>query len=210
MPLIKQFKTPENSNVSLWLLNEDFENLKAQANFLNIDLRESFYKNEQQHKEYLASRIALKKNDTTFTVDEVDEKSAPILKNSSTQISISHCKKMCSTISNHLHPVGIDVEVVTTRILNISERFMNSSELDYLSNNEEENLKMQFIIWSSKESVFKKYHSLHLDFRENIFVEKFSLAVSGILIILVKADNIFLREKIFYHFFDDVVLTHTL
>ena len=94
MPLLKQFKTPENSDISLWLLNEDFENLKAQANFFNIDLRESFYKNEQQHKEYLASRIALKKNDTSFIVDEVDEKSAPVLKNSSTQISISHCKKM--------------------------------------------------------------------------------------------------------------------
>jgi len=210
MPLLKQFKTPENSDVSLWLLNEDFENLKAQAIFFNIDLRESFYKNEQQHKEYLASRIALKKNNITFVVDEVDEKSAPVLKNSSTQISISHCKKMCAVISNSLHTVGIDVEVVTTRILNISKRFMSISELAYLSNNEEENLKMQFIIWSSKESVFKKYHSLHLDFRENIFVETFSLASTGILILQIKADNIFIREKIFYHFFDDVVLTHTL
>jgi 4'-phosphopantetheinyl transferase len=209
MPLLKQFKTPENSNVSLWLLNEDFENLKAQAEFLKIDLRESFYKNEQQHKEYLASRIALKSIDSNFIVDEVDEKSAPVLKNNSVQISISHCKKMCAAISSILHPVGIDVEVVTTRILNISKRFMNSSELYYLSNSEEENLKMQYVIWSSKESVFKKYHSLHLDFRENIFLEKFTLDSSGMLISLIKTESIFIREKIFYQFFDDVVLTYT-
>jgi hypothetical protein len=86
---------------------------------------------------------------------------------------------------------------------------MSNRELSFLPNSKEENLKMQYVIWSCKESIFKKYHSLHLDFRENIFVEKFPIDTSGILISQVKTENIFIREKLFYQFFDDVVLTCT-
>jgi hypothetical protein len=54
MPLLKQFKTPENSNVSLWLLNEDFENLKAQAEFQR-DLGRDFNKSNVTPTEFLLS-----------------------------------------------------------------------------------------------------------------------------------------------------------
>ena len=209
MALFKQYETQAKSRVSLWMIKENNTELLSIAKEMNLELRLNHYKFEQQHNEYLSSRIALKKIDSTFNTIEQKEKSAPQLFNSSTYISISHCKKMSVAMCNYLHPVGIDCEVITPRILSISSRFMNSSELEFTSKNNDDNLLLQYIIWCGKESIFKKYNSLHLDFRENILIENFKLKSSGELFSLVKTNNLMIREKLFYSFFDDVVIVHT-
>jgi len=210
MPLYKQFKTTVNSRIALWLITENNIELKNFASTHNIDLRQNFYLNEQKHNEYLASRIALKIFGENFIVDEKEEKCAPILKNNLANISISHCKKMCAVITNNLKPVGVDVELVTPRILNISRRFMNIDEFNFLAKNSEINLLQQHIIWSAKESIFKKYNQLHLNFPNEIFIENFEINSDGIITSQIKTDIFFCREKIFYKIFDDVVMTHTL
>jgi len=209
MGLFKQYETNAKSMVSLWILNESNTELLSIAKEMNLELRLNHYKFEQQHNEYLSSRIALKKINPVFIIDEKKEKSAPQLLNSKTNISISHCKKMSVAMSNYLHPVGIDCEVISPRIHSISSRFMNSSELEFINKYNDDKLLLQYIIWCSKESIFKKYNSLHLDFRENIFIENFKLKSSGELISLVKTHNLMIREKLFYFFFDDVVIVHT-
>ena len=202
--------TSSKSEIAIWHLTETIDKLMLLANEHHVDVRNSFYKNEQQHKEYLASRIALKLINQNFIVEETIEKNAPKLKNNLASISISHCKKMCAVISNFIKPVGIDVEVISPRILNVSKRFMNNDELSFISKNQNENLKMQFVIWSCKEAVFKKYHSQHLDFRENMSVEFFDLNELQHVFCEIKTNNIYIREKISVHFFDDIILAHSI
>jgi 4'-phosphopantetheinyl transferase EntD len=208
MPLVEKYTNDYQSNIAIWRMDESIDTLTVLANEHGIDLRKEQYKNESQHREYLASRLALKSIDTNFRVNESTEKKAPSLVNNDTKISISHCKKMCAVISNSIKPVGIDIEVVTPRILSISERFMNVDELQFLTPTD--NLRMQFIMWSCKESVFKKYHSLHLDFRKHMRILPFNLETCEYVFCEISCQHIHIREKISVQFFDDVVLTHTL
>ena len=207
MSLVKVYKTQQQSSIAIWRIDESKDELESIAQNADIDLRKSFYKNEVQYKEYLASRIALKKLNANFVVEESAEKNAPKLKNNNTKISISHCKNYCAVMSNQNTPVGIDIEQVTPRILNIRKRFMNSYELHYLTKNEE--LVMHYVIWNCKEAVFKKYHSLHLDFRENMKVESFKINSIDHVFCEISTENIHIREKIFIEIFDDIVLAHT-
>jgi phosphopantetheinyl transferase (holo-ACP synthase) len=207
MPLVKVFTTQQQSSIAIWNIEESFQELEEIAIKYHIDLRKSFYKNEDHYKEYLASRIALKKINPEFVVEENIEKIAPKLKSLKTNISISHCKKMCAVIANDICSVGIDVEHVTPRILNISKRFMNTHELNFIPKNDQ--LLMNYIVWSCKEAVFKKYHSLHLDFRENMRVESFEIKSLQHIFCEISDENLHIREKIFIEMFDDVVLAHT-
>ena len=207
MPLVKVFTTQQQSSIAIWNIVESLQELEEIAIKYQIDLRKSFYKNEDQYKEYLASRIALKKINPEFVVEESIEKNAPKLKSHKTNISISHCKKMCAVMANDICSVGIDVEHVTPRILNISKRFMNTHELNFILKSDE--LLMNYIVWSCKEAVFKKYHSLHLDFRENTRVESFEIKSLRHIFCEISDENLHIREKVFIEMFDDVVLAHT-
>lgn len=208
MPLLEKHTNAFGSTIAIWQMTESNETLIAIASEHYIDLRKDHFKNEQQHKEYLASRLTLKMIDSSFTVNETIEKKAPTLVSNNTHISISHCKKICAVLSNPIKPVGIDVEVISPRILSISKRFMNDDELIFVNPNDD--LAMQFVIWSCKESVFKKYHSLHLDFRKNMRILPFELDKLAHVVCEISCQHIHIREKISIRFYDDVVLTHTL
>ena len=86
MPLVKVFTTQQQSSIAIWNIEESFQELEEIAIKYHIDLRKSFYKNEDQYKEYLASRIALKKINPEFVVEENIEKIAPKLKSLKTNI----------------------------------------------------------------------------------------------------------------------------
>lgn len=209
MSLFKLYETQAKSKVSLWQIEEENANLISIASELNINLKKDYFKYEQNHNEYLSSRIALKNIDRDFILIDNEEKSAPKLYNSTCSVSISHCKKMSAAMSNYFKPVGIDCEVISPRILNVSKRFMNSIELDFIEKNKSNELILNYILWCCKESIFKKYYSLHLDYRRNIFIENFILSATGSINSTIKTEEVCIREKLFYTIYDDVVVVHT-
>ena len=95
----------------------------------------------------------------------------PFLKDEKYHFSISHSGYFAAAIASPLHRVGVDVELVTPRISNITHKFLNEEEFQFLESYRELQhiyFDLATILWSAKEAVFKWYGNGQVDFRQHI------------------------------------------
>ncbi len=88
----------------------------------------------------------------------------------------------------------------------IKERFLSKKELGYLKTGYE--LEELYTYWCAKEAIYKLYGRKHLDFRENIIVEKARMADAGSFIAGIHLNN---QTEVFtMHFkrFHDYILVY--
>lgn len=64
------------------------------------------------------------------------------------------------------HPVGIDIEEVRNRILNLSHKFISTSDSSPL-----EGVEHAHLIWGAKEVLYKIYAKKELDFKAHLKIE---------------------------------------
>jgi len=106
------------------------------------------------------------------------------------EISISHSKTLAAiAISKEFH-VGIDIETIDLRLLKIANKFLSVSELLSLKalSSTIEQIRFLTIVWTAKESLYK-ITGPHIDYKNDITVEKFSLNQSGTLIVKCQKDK---------------------
>ena len=90
----------------------------------------------------------------------------PSLINDSTKLSISHsANSICLAISDT--PLGIDIEKIDKRILNVKSKFVNCEEKKFYSFDSIEDLT---ILWTIKECIYKLYDINGLSFMGDIQV----------------------------------------
>jgi 4'-phosphopantetheinyl transferase len=95
-------------------------------------------------------------------VIEYDQFSAPLIKNSNLQISISHSEDYVAIAISKL-PVGIDIQVQQEKILKIADKFVKKDEPRPLD--KEALINWLHWQWSAKESLFKIYKKGNIDFK---------------------------------------------
>ncbi|MDR1369788.1 MAG: 4'-phosphopantetheinyl transferase superfamily protein [Dysgonamonadaceae bacterium] len=123
---------------------------------------------EKRKKEWLTVRLLLK--DLLGEEKEVgyDASGKPFLKDDSFHISISHTSGYVAVILNPTHPVGIDIEQITSQVMRIRNRFLSKSENDYIS--EKEELIHLLLHWSAKETMFKALGEENVIFNEQLHI----------------------------------------
>ena len=104
----------------------------------------------------------------------------PFLKNRTEHISISHSHDKLAVIINEKENTGIDIELLRDKVLKIKHKFLSPGEMDFAK----DNIEKLITIWAAKEAMYKVYGLKELDFKKNLFVEKFDGAV-----IFGKIDN---------------------
>ncbi len=95
----------------------------------------------------------------------------PYLEDEQYHFNISHCGNYAAAIASTSERVGIDIELVTSRILRIAPKFINEQEESFL--NEWKHLsglynELVTVIWSAKEAIFKWYGNGGVDFRNHM------------------------------------------
>jgi phosphopantetheinyl transferase len=83
-------------------------------------------------------------------------------------ISFSHTKDF-ALVALSDHPIGIDIEKITPRILNLKHKFMNPLESIHF---DPKNAKDVTLIWCAKEAIYKWYAQGELDFSEDMIISK--------------------------------------
>jgi phosphopantetheinyl transferase len=86
-------------------------------------------------------------------------------------ISISHSFDYCGVIVSDVK-VGLDIEKLRSKILNISNKFVSPSDRDLIKLDSIENITK---IWTIKEAVFKAFGYSGIDFKENILIESINI-----------------------------------
>ncbi len=160
-----------SSNLLLWKLSEtetELKNLLNPSTYPNSRL--NLIKSSNQRKQFLGVQNLLKllkiNSDTLF----YDNNGKPHLSNNKF-ISISHSFDYCGVIISD-SKVGIDIEKIRPKILNISKKFISESDWNLIKLNSVENVTK---VWTIKEAVFKAFGYSGIDFKKNILIESINI-----------------------------------
>lgn len=179
----------------IYLLPES-QRLYAQENIANI-------KSKHRILEWLATRVLLFKlleEDKTI-VKNSDGK--PYLSDNSFNISISHTKNNLVAILLHKQcVVGIDIEVISDRVMKIFNRFISEKEFIDTA----QTTIHQLLHWSAKEVMFKMMNQNEINFKEHLFISPFYPLKKGIL----TAQEFKTEERQFFRIYYEVHPTYVL
>ena len=146
-------------SIGVWEISESINELKALSEEVKFDQ----IKSEKRKLEILAVKALLKEMCGNAKLD-YNQYGAPILDNNK-KISISHSKKLVAIIVSELK-TGIDIEIISERVLKVKNKFLSSSD------NIDESQEDLTIAWSTKECIFKWHQKGNLNFKDDILIKK--------------------------------------
>ena len=132
MPLFFQQDIDETTRLALWKIEEE-EAFFSQ----HVPLQRNI---THPHKrlQHLAGRYLLKYlfPDFPITLIQIADTRKPYLKDEAYHFSISHCGDYAGVIVSKNRKVGIDIELLTTKIEKIAHKFVTDSEWAIIGNRE--------------------------------------------------------------------------
>jgi phosphopantetheinyl transferase len=164
MPLFYQHNINEATKLGIWRIEEP-ENFFLEKVPLQNNVSHPYKK-----LQHLAGRYLLPILFEDFPLEEIviADTKRPFLENEKYHFSISHSGNFAAVIVSSANRVGVDVELITPRIKNISDKFLNDEEKKYISSLDEVpqgQLELSTVYWSAKEAIFKWYGKGEIDFR---------------------------------------------
>ncbi|MCF6183753.1 MAG: 4'-phosphopantetheinyl transferase superfamily protein [Bacteroidales bacterium] len=173
--ILKVAEFKQNSEFLFSEIKNDLSRYEAE-NFHKI-------KNEKRKKEWLATRILLKEITGKYTEIKYNTSGKPYLKRGK-YISITHTGNYAGIILSKNENPGIDIEIISDRILKTASKFITEEELKTLKTTEE-----IYIYWCGKETLFKIKGGGGYDFKKHFNIEPFKIKNKGILKTEIIRDN---------------------
>jgi 4'-phosphopantetheinyl transferase len=157
-------------------------------------------KSEQKKNEFAAVRW-MKTN--LFGIDHIlyMEDGSPTINNSSF-ISISHTTKYACLGVSKTHKIGIDIEEIREKAVNVQHKFCNENEA--LIFDTANNFDMT-LLWSLKEALYKLSDRQQLLFKTDICINKRSTEI----VASIRFESGFKKVSLGYQLIDNHILTFT-
>ncbi|MBO9683159.1 MAG: 4'-phosphopantetheinyl transferase superfamily protein [Flavisolibacter sp.] len=199
MPIFFQQDIDETTKLGIWKIEED-EDFFLQHVPLQREIT-----HPHKRLQHLAGRFLLQHLFPDFPVSliKIADTRKPFLEGEAYHFSISHCDNYAAAIVSTTERVGVDVEVPTSRIERIKNKFLNEDELVLLDHENPEseipNPKLT-LMWCCKEAVYKWWSYGGVDFSEKIRLQPFKLQPCGNLpvkFLLGNEAELILNYKIF-------------
>lgn len=146
---------------AIWQLTESVSELKAliDGRFLvsldNIN-------NETRQKERLASRLLIETLCNGYQAVDYKENGEPCFTQCDLYLSISHTKNYVA-VAVAPFKIGIDIEHTSDRVLRITKKFLNHTELAELTNTSNP-APTALLYWCAKEAMYKKMTEKEAEF----------------------------------------------
>ena len=171
--LTKDLDDPARSRLGVWQITETEEELRAMTSIPSDELEEiSFIKSESLRKQKLAVRALLEAMFEDKVYLSHHDNGKPYIENSVTNISITHTEKYVALILNDMEDVGIDIESLDRDFSAVEKKALSEDEIDDLEDDASRNEQLA-IYWCAKEAIYKMLGQYHVDFAEQIEVERF-------------------------------------
>ena len=172
MPLLKNYlgnNADKYFKLYFWNITESEKDLYEGLKF-NSMLKEKINKKKSldHRKGILSIRQLLKKTGISNENQYYDDIGRPFL-NDGRHISFSHSKKVSGIVISDKE-IGIDIEKNQSKILNISQKFLNTKEKKFLI---KKDVSQITYIWTAKEAVFKAFKVNGIIFSDQIVVDPF-------------------------------------
>jgi len=199
MPLFYQHTINEATKLGVWHIEESEDFFLSKVPLSNMI---THWHKRLQH---LAGRYLLQELFPGFPYHliEIADTRKPFLPNEEYHFSISHCSDYAAVIISTGSRVGVDIEVVSSKIERVKHKFLNERELG-LHPGADKNLLTLF--WSAKEAVYKWYGDGEVDFKKHINITEPVISLnSGTISCEFLKEEVNLL-KINYTFFDEICL----
>jgi phosphopantetheinyl transferase len=192
--------------ILLWKVEEESDWFKDQLDLVpDLWAEYDSLVNETIRRRWLASRFVVQQMSKHFPLELIKDSSGrPYLGVERKPLSLSHCEGFVSAIHSNVS-VGIDVELINSRVQKIKNYFMRDDELDLLG---EENESLM-LAWSAKESIYKWFGEKHLGYKSQLCIR--SIDVAGQMMeIEINTKDHSLIQPVFFRQDAEKVLTWTV
>jgi|SRR5690554_7340243 len=208
MPLYKKLTHDADTQIFVWKITEEEDVLR-----LDVDLQEKHLNrlngmlSEQHRKGFLSVRKLLQAAGYHDFDLRYDANGKPSLTDGK-YISITHSFEFSAIIISTKN-VGIDIEKQREKITRIADKFIDL-EFDYLQKNKDY-IKQLTIVWGAKESLYKMCNSRSLSFKQDMYVQNFSLNTGrGNALIDCKELHFNCKFNFYFDSFDGYTLVYAL
>ena len=192
---------------AIWRIEETADDLIAR---LQLDEQEQAILNRlnkgKRTLHWLATRVLLREMlDTPGYINcPSDENGKPYLANFPQRISLTHSFDYAGVMMSDHGEVGIDLELVKTKIVRIADKFMKPEELSGLT--DQHRIEQLYACWCAKEAVYKLQGNKGVSFKDNMTIRPFEFQDQGVLSLHLHApgrDELF---KVYYEKFGEYML----
>lgn len=175
---------------------ELFEQINDDLSKAELDKFNTF-KNKKRKAEWLAVRITLKKILGKYSEIKYNINGSPYI-DGDLYLSISHSNNYIALILSNKKDVGIDVEVLSAKILRTVHKFVSNNELKVFK--EIDKIKKSYLNWCCKETLYKIKEKGGYDFKEHFKIVDSELKKFGLKKAIIVNDKIDEHFCLFYQF----------
>ncbi|MEP4533129.1 MAG: 4'-phosphopantetheinyl transferase superfamily protein [Cyclobacteriaceae bacterium] len=165
MPLLLSKSISDHSAYAVWNIQETNQVLAEM-----LDKQAPQHMHTAKAAEWMVGRILIRhlcnQYDIPYEGMENLDTGKPILKNKKAEISISHSFPMAAAMISLKDPCGIDLERPRHKMIQVSHKFINGSEVRYA-----DDLQKLCAIWCAKEVLFKIYSRKKLSLKDDTFIK---------------------------------------
>ena len=191
-------KKIHNTHICVWKMTSSCEDLIKSPLLNSAELISAkALKNEKRKKEFLSSRIALKKIFTKELELNYHKSGKPFIKESK-HLSISHSSTFLALAYGDEN-IGIDIEKPQNRMVKLIPKIL--SEIECIEFEKKPAMDLACKLWGAKEAILKYVGNKNLKYKEDIKVENIELGVAKYLKMNFKVEF----EKI-----ENMILTYVL
>lgn len=166
---LKKIIAENNSKIGIWEIDESATNRQKEK--YNLLKRNS--PNKKRKNEWNAIQLLLNKINQGSVIS-YNKFGAPQL-NDGQHISISHSKKLLAMIISD-RKVGLDIEIISEKALQVSSKFISKNNYTNLS------IEEATLIWCAKEALYKWHQKGKINFINDIEISPFIIKEKGVLI----------------------------
>lgn len=174
MGLFLEKELDNTARIAVWKITETEQELFELSSTPSDEMEEiMFIKSESLRKQRLAVRALLNELFGEKVYLAHHDNGKPYIENDAINISITHTEKYVAVILDQNDEVGIDIESLDRDFSAVEKKALSEDEIDDLEDDKEEKNEQLAIYWCAKEAIFKKMSKYHVDFAEQIEVERF-------------------------------------
>ena len=190
MGLAYQKVIDDKTCFAVWKIEETAEDLfsRLQLNDSERTYVESL-NNGKRNLHWLSTRVLLRQmlNTDKYIDCRVDEHGKPYLANFPHHISFSHSFDYAAVMISKDKPVGIDIELVKSKITRVANKFMSPVELEFIDSNH--TIPHLYICWCAKEAVYKLNGQGNVSFKDHIHLQPFQYATKGSFVATLEVEE---------------------
>jgi len=205
-------KNLPNANIGVWEISESVQELYQRLDLTPAEIQTfGALRSESRKLHWLSYRMILPHLIDWHTVSGIsyDEYGKPYLDNGVRHISVTHSGKYAALIASPTHSVGIDIEHVSEKILNITHKFLTTQELELLGSKADP--RVLYLYWAGKEAIYKLHGRRNILFKDNIFIHPFEFQPKeGTFEGKIISPGMQKHFKLSYLFLDDYVLVYLM